>query len=311
MGSFDKSRRILNFTENIDAADVREVLGIFAERYGEVAITTLGTSILGREIPMLQLGNGRKKVIYIGAHHGMEGMTAALLLRFVNEYCELYRAGSVVDKVPIRALFEARSIYVIPMLNPDGVDYAVNGLAADNPLRERVLSMNGGREDLGHWQANARGVDLNHNYDAGFAEYKEVERELDILGGAPTRFSGEYPESEPEVGYLCNFLRFSGDFELALSLHTQGEEIYCTSVGEGTLAHERIGRYLAGLCEYRLAKPEGPAAYGGFTDWFIREFGKPSFTVECGKGENPLPFSDFPMTYLRIRKMLFMAPMLV
>ena len=311
MDNFDRSRKILNFSENIDHTEMTEVLELLSERYRELAITTLGTSILGREIPMLQLGNGRKKVVYVGAHHGMEGMTAALLLRFVNEYFELYRAGSVVDKVPVKALFEARSIYVVPMLNPDGVEYAVRGLPADNPLRERVLSMNGGSEDFSHWQANARGVDLNHNYNAGFAAYKRVENELGILGGAPTRYSGEHPESEPEVGYLCNFLRFSGDFDLALSLHTQGEEIYYTSLGESLPIAERIGKYIAGLCEYRLSKPEGPAALGGFTDWFQREFGKPSFTVECGKGENPLPFSDFPMTYLRIRKMLFMAPMLI
>lgn len=311
MGSFDKDRRILNISKNIDHADMMEMIEILSERYEELAVTRLGTSILGREIPMLCLGRGRKKVFYVGAHHGMEGMTAALLLRFVNEYFELCRAGSVVDRVPVRALFEARSIYVVPMLNPDGVEYAVNGVSEGNPILERVLAMNGGSKDFSHWQANARGVDLNHNYNAGFEEYKKVESELGILGGAPTRYSGEHPESEPEVGYLCNFLRFSGNFDLALSLHTQGEEIYYTSLGESMPITERVGNYIAGLCEYRLSKPAGPAAFGGFTDWFIREFGKPSFTVECGKGTNPLPFSDFPMTYLRIRKMLFMAPMLV
>jgi len=308
---FDRTRRILNFTRPIDHTAMMEALEIFSGRYEELAITSLGKSILGREIPLLQLGNGRKKVLYVGAHHGMEGMTAALLLRFVNEYFELCRTGSVVERVPVRALFAARSIYVLPMLNPDGVEYALHGVSDDNPMRDRVLSMNGGSADFGHWQANARGVDLNHNYNAGFEAYKRLEGELGILGGGPTRYSGEYPESEPEVAYLCNFLRFSKNFALALSLHTQGEEIYYTSVGEETVDSARIGRYLAGLCEYRLAKPEGPAAYGGFTDWFIRELGKPSFTVECGKGENPLPFSDFPMTYLRVRKMLFAAPMLV
>ena len=308
---FDRTRRILNFTKPIDHAVMMEALSIFSERYEELAVTSLGKSILGREIPLLQLGNGQKKVVYIGAHHGMEGMTSGLLLRFVNEYFELLRTGSVVERVPVRALFTARSIYVIPMLNPDGVEYALHGVSEANPMRERVRSMNGGSLDFQHWQANARGVDLNHNYNAGFEAYKRVESELGILGGGPTRYSGEYPESEPEVAYLCNFLRFTEGINLALSLHTQGEEIYYTSGGACPKNAERIGRHLAELCEYRLAKPEGPAAYGGFTDWFIRAFDKPSFTVECGKGENPLPFSDFPMTYLRLRKMLFAAPMLV
>ncbi|MBO5305318.1 MAG: gamma-D-glutamyl-meso-diaminopimelate peptidase [Clostridia bacterium] len=311
MQVFDKEKRILNFTENIDHAAMMQVIEILSERYGELAVTSIGKSILGRDIPMLQLGNGQKKVLYVGAHHGMEGMTTALLLRFINEYFELWRAGSVVDSVPVRALFAARSIYVIPMLNPDGVEYATHGVGEENPMRARVLSMNGGSEDFCRWQANARGVDLNHNYNAGFEEYKRLEGELGIVGGGPTRYSGEYPESEPEVAYLCNFLRFTGNFSLALTLHTQGEEIYYTSGGYCPENAERIGRYLARLCEYRPAKPDGPAAYGGFTDWFIREFDKPSFTVECGRGENPLPFSDFPMTYLRVRKMLFTAPMLI
>ena len=74
---------------------------------------------------------------------------------------------------------------------------------------------------------------------------------------------------------------------------------------------ERLGKYLARVSGYQLSKPEGLAAYGGFTDWFIREFGKPSFTVECGKGENPLPVTDMPMMYLGLRKAFFEFPMLV
>jgi g-D-glutamyl-meso-diaminopimelate peptidase len=77
------------------------------------------------------------------------------------------------------------------MLNPDGVDLQIKGIEAGGILSERLLKMNG-REDFSHWQANARGVDLNHNYDAGFHEYKKLEKENDICAGA-TRYSGEYP----------------------------------------------------------------------------------------------------------------------
>lgn len=307
----NKTQKILELCEPFDHAEMMTVIGEMSARYPELSVGTLGRSMLGRNIPILEVGKGKKRVIYIGAHHGMEGITAALLLRFVNEYIELWRAGSVIGKIPMRTLFEARSICIVPMLNPDGVEYALHGVSEDNPMRERVIAMNGGKHDFSHWQANARGVDLNHNYHAGFEEYKALEREMGIVGGASTKYSGEHPESEPETAYLCNYIRFQGDFSLALTLHTQGEEIYYTSCGESLPCSERIARHLAELSDYRLAKPEGTAAYGGFTDWFIREFGKPSFTVECGKGQNPLPFSDFTMMYLRIRKMLYMAPMLV
>ena len=49
--------------------------------------------------------------------------------------------------------------------------------------------MNGGSEDFTRWQANVRGVDLNHNYDAGFDAYKQLEPSLGITGGGPTRQS--------------------------------------------------------------------------------------------------------------------------
>lgn len=310
-GELGKERRLLEFRASVDHRLMSETVMEMANRYPSLGVTTLGQSILGKSIPVLQIGQGRKRLIYIGAHHGMEWITSAILLRFVNEYCELLKCGSVAEGVPVRVLDETRSICVIPMLNPDGVDYAIHGVEEDNPMYERVLSMNGGSKDFSHWQANARGVDLNHNYNAGFSEYKSMEPDLGISCGAPTRYSGECPESEPETGYLCNYLRFQKEYHLAMTFHTQGEEIYYTSGDKTAPRSEVIGKYLAGLCEYRLAKPEGPAAYGGFTDWFIREFDRPSFTIECGKGKNPLPFSDFPMLYIRLRKLLFTAPMLI
>ena len=312
-----RARRILDLRHPIDHAAMMSVLEEFASRYSWMSVTILGESILGKHIPMIRLGDfeneGREKhrVLYIGAHHGMEWITTGLLLRFVNEYCELIKSDGMAEGVRAIRLRERCGIYVIPMLNPDGVDYAINGVSEDNVLRDRLLSMNGNGTDFSHWQANARGVDLNHNYNAGFAEYKKVEAALGIYGGAPTRFSGESPESEPETAYLCNYLRFSAPFDAVLTFHTQGEEIYYTSGDTVAPDSERLGRYLARVSGYQLSRPEGPAAYGGFTDWFIQEFGRPSFTIECGRGENPLPVSDLSMMYLKLRRALFEFPMMI
>ncbi len=303
-------KKIIEFCAPVDYALVCNIVEELARRYDEVELTWQGKSILGRRLPVLKVGRGRKKVLYIGAHHGMEWITSALLLRFINEYCELLQSGGKVDGLSAGALYEARSIYVVPMLNPDGVEYAIHGIGEDNPLYERAFHMNGQSMDFSRWQANARGVDLNHNYRAGFAEYKKIEVEKEIIGGAPTRYSGSAPESEPETAFLCNFVRFH-DFAMALTLHTQGEEIYYTSGGKSPRGGEAIGRQLAGLSGYRLCKPEGMASYGGFTDWFVEEYDRPSFTIECGKGENPLPFAMFPEMYLRLRKLFFSAPFYV
>ena len=211
----------------------------------------------------------------------------------------------------MESLFENVEINVVPMLNPDGVELSINGVDENNVMYSRLLSMNNNSRDFTHWKANGRGVDLNHNYNFGFTEYKKLEIEQGIESGAPTRYSGECPESEPEVGYLCNYIRFFGDFSGAMTLHTQGEEIYYKSGNYSPPNAERIAKYIAGLCGYTIGKAEGMAAYGGFTDWFIREFNRPSFTIESGKGENPLPLSDIPMIYIRIRKMLFELPLIL
>ena len=97
----------------------------------------------------------------------------------------------------------------------------------------------------------------------------------------------------------------------ALTLHTQGEEIYYKSGDNCPENSERIARYFSGLCDYSLGKAEGMSAYGGFTDWFISEFAQPSFTLDCGKGKNPLPITDLPMIYIKIRRTLFELPLIL
>lgn len=293
-----------------DHAALMETVHRLEAQYPFLNVFNVGKSILGREIPVLTLGKGAKKALYVGAHHGMERITTNLLLRFVNEFCESYRTDRTVYRLSLSTLFEHYTIHVIPMLNPDGVEYALHGVAEENPLRNRVIGMNGGSEDFSHWQANARGVDLNHNYDAGFADYKRLESETKIPCGAPTRFSGQEPESEPEVRALCNYIRFHAPFKVVLTLHTQGEEIYWKSRGNYVPGSEPSIRKLASLCGYRLSEADGMASYGGLTDWCIETCGIPSVTVECGKGINPLPIHDFFPIYARLREALFVAPTL-
>ncbi len=281
----------------------------FKNEYSFLNVCSIGKSILGRSIPVISIGTGKKSVIYIGGHHGMEWITCALLTYFIKDFCDEYINGKRIFDISARILFETRTIHIIPMLNPDGIEYSLHGISNDNALKERLTKINQGN-DFTHWQANARGVDLNHNYNAGFREYKVIEQNLNISNGAPSKYSGEHPESEPETRAICNFVRWSNP-ELALSLHTQGEEIYYTS-GEKTCSTSlSIAKTISRLTGYKISFPSGTARYGGFTDWFIEEFEKPSFTLECGLGKNPLPYSDFNKIYSRINKALFTIPVLI
>ena len=62
---------------------------------------------------------------------------------------------------------------------------------------------------------------------------------------------------------------------------------------------------------YRLMQTDGTASYGGLTDWFVREFGKCAFTLECGRGQNPLPMKDAFGIYASLREVLFSLPLAV
>ncbi len=307
-----RDKPLTPITAPIDYKYLMSTMQSFSERYPFIGITYVGTSVLGRGIPMVSLGDAsrrRKSILYVGCHHGMEWITTGVLLRFIEDYCNAYEAGKCVCNVSIGRLFQRRCIHIIPQLNVDGADIQING-AGDSIMSERLISMNGG-EDFSRWQANARGVDLNHNYDAGFYEYKEIEKKLGIEGGCATKYSGVSPESEPEVASLTSFLRYSDDVGMVLTLHSQGEEIYCGNSDVYVPRRKALGGLISRLTGYRLADPEGSAAYGGLTDWVTGKLHRPSFTLECGKGENPLPIDDLDGIYEKLRETLFSCPILI
>lgn len=295
------------FDRPMDYMHMMEIFDELCCTYNDISVNYIGSSIMGKGIPMIKLGAKEEALLYVGSHHGAEWISSSLLMRFICDYLELEKANRAPYGVRLSDL--VYSVYVIPMLNPDGVDIAVNGVTDEHILYNRLISMNGS-DDFTLWKANARGVDLNHNYNAGFCEYKAIEASLGIYGGAPTRYSGEYAESEPEVGALCNFLRFNENIKAVLTFHTQGEEIYYSSDGICPAGAKAKAKYFSRLSGYALGEAEGAAAYGGLTDWVIRELGRPSFTIECGKGKTPLPLSDGFSIYSRLRELLFCAPLM-
>lgn len=316
VNSKQKSQGFTCLGENITPTDHKTVMTAlwnFSQKYPFVSITNIGSSILGKSIPIVSIGKeNAPSVLYVGAHHGMEWLCSAALLCFIDDYCTMYERSRKIYGISVPALFESRQIKIIPMLNPDGVDLQINGLREDLPIAERLRTMNDkeDKNDFSSWQANARGVDLNHNYDAGFEEYKLLEKEHGITGGCSTRYSGEFPESEPEVGALCNYIRWGDDIKSALTLHTQGEEIYCSAKGKMLTRCKTIGKLLERMTGYKMANPEKMASYGGMTDWMVSKMNIPSFTLECGKGKNPLPAQDLFSIYTRLREALFTFPLL-
>lgn len=292
----------------LDHQEVTDRLRALTDRYQVAHASVLTRSILGRDIPLITLGNGKHAVLYVGAHHGTDGMTAGILLDFIADYLEQRERGATVYGYPMKYLFEERRIYIVPMLNPDGVDYAVHGVQRDNPLYHRVLNMEGA-EDFKGWKANARGVDLHHNYEAGFFEYR---KERPKQTGAALDYGGEFPESEPETAALARFLRLQREEIVGvLSLHLRGKEIICSCGDHLSAKTMAVGRVLSRMTGYRLVRPEGVSAFGSLSDWCITKLGRPAYTVRCGARERTSAGDSRSLLYERLRRILFSFPCII
>ena len=285
---------IETFLHPADKAGVSLMSSKLREHSDTVCETVVGRSILGEEIKAYIIGEGRRRVALFGAHHASESITCNLLFAFLHELAVRIKEMSPYECMLVRHF----SYVIVPCVNPDGIEIAMHG-ADTSPLREREEKML--MESAAPWQANARGVDLNHNYAFGFYEYKKLEEKMGIRAGA-SLYSGEYPESEPESSACARLVRVLAPIGV-LSLHSQGEEILY-SRGEHL---SRIAERMSRLSGYTPSSPTGTAAYGGLCD-YTSSLGIPSFTIEVGKGKNPLPISLTPSLFRRLYPLLLRFP---
>jgi g-D-glutamyl-meso-diaminopimelate peptidase len=290
---FDVVDTNINYTYDVMQRDFE---GLRA-RYPFLETGSAGKSVLGRDLSWLRLGTGPNQVFYNGAHHALEWITSPLLMKFAEDFLKSYVLDQLLAGFNPREIWDRSSIYLIPMVNPDGVDLVLNGLSSDNPYYRNLIRWNKGSFDFSEdWQANNRGVDLNHNYDAAWELSKEAEAEYGITGPGPTRYSGAYPVSEPETAAMVGFTR-SLPFRLVMAYHSQGQVIYWDFMDMAPPEALTIGEALSEISGYKLDVTTGIASYAGYKDWFIREFRRPGYTVEVGHGKNPLPISQFDEIY--------------
>ncbi len=290
-----------------DSGAVRCLISALRGRYPFLQAAPVGQSVLGREIMGLVLGSGREKILYAAAFHGQEWLTSLVLLRLVEDLCAALQGDGWIADIDFHEALAGRSLLFVPQVNPDGVDIALHGSGSAGP-RARLVRELGGNEP-GRWQANARGVDINHNFDAGWRQLRQSEEAAGITGPSPRQYGGPEPESEPETRAMAGLCRRVA-FRHVLALHSQGEEIYWR-YGEGTPPRaQRMAEVMAASSGYTAADPEGLASHGGFKDWFIQETGRPGFTIELGRGANPLPASDLEPVYEKAQEMLLLAALM-
>lgn len=276
-----------------------------AKRYPDVVhLHPMGHSVWNTPLYAIQLGEGPTSCIITGAHHGLEWMTSLLLLHFVELVCLHAHLGRQLLDYDIPYLLGTRCAYLVPMVNPDGVDIALRRIPTEH--LHTITAMCPWEELSTRWQANAHGVDLNHNYPAAWQQGQDLERKYGIFGPGPTRYGGTAPESEPETRALMQLTR-SLHPSRVIAYHSQGEVIYDDFQGYRPKGTSQLSQLFCSVSGYTVDAVRGIAAARGYKDWFIQEFDRPGFTVEVGCGFNPLPIEQFDDIFHKNLEMMLMA----
>lgn len=281
---------IVNGKQNYDYATMMKDIRQLQTVYPFLQVSSIGDSVLGREIPEILIGNGDKRVHYNGSFHANEWITTPVLMTFLNDYVLSLTNQNTIRGLVTSPLYEHSTLSIVPMVNPDGVDLVINGPPSEEPYKSNVIEWNNGSTDFSGWKANIHGVDLNDQFPALW----ELERARNPKTPGPRDYGGESPLSEPEAIAMADLTR-KRDFAQVLAFHTQGEVIYWGFQNLEPPETEAIVTVFSRVSGYEPI--QSIESYAGYKDWFIQDWRRPGFTVEVGKGTNPLPLTQFDEIY--------------
>ena len=264
------------------------------ERYPFLSAGSYGRSALGRPLRSLFLGDGPLRVIYTAEHHANEWITTPLLFTFAEQLCAAFVGGADIFGRSAAGLLAGASLCLVPAVNPDGIDL-VTGELSSGPAFERArrLAASYPRYPFpSGWKANLCGVDLNLQYPAGWEQARAIKFAAGIDSPAPADYVGSAPLSAPEAKALYSLTRRFDPARL-FAWHTQGAVIYWRYRNEAPPESEALVRRFAAASGYTPEDTPYASDFAGYKDWFIQDYQRPGFTVEAGRGVNPLPLSDF------------------
>lgn len=284
-----------NYTYEIMKSDIYE-LNI---TYPFLQVQNIGFSILGKQLPIIRLGRGEKEVFYSASFHANEWITSVILMKFIEDYCIAYTNKSNLFGYKVRNLFSTVSIYIMPMVNPDGVNLVTGAYSINSSIYRSFQNISNNYPNIpfpNGWKANFKGVDLNLQFPAGWEQAREIKYSQGFTSPAPRDFVGYGPLTEPEALAVYNFT-LEHNFRLVISYHTQGQEIYWNFQNINPPRGFAIGTRFANASGYTLANVPFNSSFAGYKDWFIQDYNRPGYTIEAGIGQNPLPISQFNEIY--------------
>ena len=289
---------------------MQQDLAALQERYpGQMVVDSLGTTADGRDITEVILGDvdAEHHILIQATMHAREYMNTVLAMNQIEDYLSGLENRSYADQT-WKEIFENVCLHVIPMVNPDGVTISqdgVDGISDDN-LKSRLeecyqtdLANGKGSSDITQyfrtWKANAEGVDLNRNFDAGWDTY------IGASGPSTECYKGTAPASEPESQAVLSVAQ-NYDLDCCIAYHSYGNLIYWNYGSQGTVldADQELAQCVSGVTGYEMhSTVQDSTDAAGCSDYFVLNLGIPAVTIENGGSECPMPIEEYQPMYQR------------
>ncbi len=283
----------------ITSAANERIIRQLVQTYPFCRTEVIATTAFQRPVSTLVIGNGPRKVIFSASHHANEWITTLVLLQFAEELAQAIQSGGRIYDRDARELAERVTVYMVPMVNPDGVDLVTGAIQPGNiqyDLAQRLAQDYPAIPFPNGWKANLLGVDLNLQYPAGWLRAREIKFSQGFTRPGPRDYVGRAPLNQFETRALAGYTEYI-DPALILAFHSQGKEIYWQFMDIEVPGAEALGQKMADASGYTLANVPYESGFAGYKDWFIQQFRRPGYTIEVGQGENPLPLSQFAEIY--------------
>ena len=268
-------------------------------RYPFLVKYTIGRSVAGHRIEAIRIGAGPLRVGVNASHHANEWITTPLVLQFMERYAEAFTKNGRVGDVSSQTLYENSTLTLVPLVNPDGVDLVTGAFSEGDSFYESARALSAFYPSIpfpSGWKANISGVDLNLGYPAGWENARAIKQAQGFTRPGPRDYVGTRPLEAPENRAMYE-LSIRERYDRAIAYHTQGGEIYWEFQGYAPQGSQALADRFSAVSGYRVANVPYGSSFAGYKDWMIDSLRANAFTVEAGRGTNPLPITDLSSIY--------------